>query len=102
MGKRPSIEDQIRTELAAYLKTDVENVQLEHSLRDDLRLDSMGTIELVFRIEEAFDLQIPDDDLPNLVTVGDVIKYVEGKTRPASARPAPKKSTARSTAKKKR
>lgn len=90
MEKRADLTGRIRTELAAYLKRDVAEVKLEHSLRDDLGLDSMATIELLYRIEEAFDLQIPDEDLPRLVTVGDVVTYVQGRLTP-SGPPRPRK-----------
>ena len=52
----------------------------------------MATIELLFRIEEAFEIQIPDEDLHKLVTVGDVITYVEKKVRPAHSIPAKTKA----------
>jgi acyl carrier protein len=71
------ISDQIRDALGAYLKQDPASILPHHTFRDDLGLDSMAMIELLFRIEEKFDLQIPDDDLPGLVTVSDVIGYVE-------------------------
>jgi acyl carrier protein len=50
----------------------------------------MAVIELLYRIEETFDLQIPDQDLAGMTTVGHVVNYVEkrlGKT----ASPAPTK-----------
>lgn len=82
-----SVADRIQTALADYLKRDPKTITPAHSLRDDLGLDSMATIELLFRIEEVFDLQIPDQDLQKLTTVGDVISYVEGRLREASAPP---------------
>ena len=39
--------------------------------------------ELLYEIEDAFDVQIPDQDLATLVTVGNVIAYIEGKVAPA-------------------
>ncbi len=90
MGKQPDVASRIRTELATYLKRDVESVLPRYSLSDDLGLDSMATIELLYRIEEAFDLQIPDDDLPKLLTVADVIGNVEGKLAPRATTVAAK------------
>ncbi len=98
MKKQEDIAGRIRKELAAYLKKDIEEVQPEQALRNDLGLDSMGTIELLYQIEEAFDMQIPDDDLIGLVTVGDVIGYVE--SRLASPPASPAKPPAKKTAKK--
>jgi acyl carrier protein len=90
MPPESEISTRIRTALADYVKRDVRAIEPRHGLRDDLGIDSMATIELLFNIEEAFDLQIPDEDLRTLRTVGDVIAYVEAKTAP-SKRPAPKK-----------
>lgn len=84
----PSISLKIRTALAEYLKHDPATILTTQHLRDDLGLDSMAVIELLYRIEEAFDLQIPDQDLVGLTNVGHVVSYVEkrlGKT----ALPAP-------------
>lgn len=45
----------------------------------------MATIELLYRVEEAFDLQIPDQDLHGLVTVADVVHYVERRLAPPAS-----------------
>jgi len=71
--------------LAVYLKRDASTIKSDHHLRDDLGLDSMAVIELLYKIEEAFDLQIPDQDLAALTTVGSVASYVEKRLAPASA-----------------
>src|ERR1700675_553196 len=84
----------IRTALADYLKRDVKTIKPSDALRDDLGLDSMATIELLYQIEDAFDVQIPDKDLQTLVTVANVTAYVEGKVgkaapaQPAAAKPS--------------
>jgi len=101
MPTESPISTVFRTELAAYLKQDVNRISLDHSLRDDLGLDSMETIELLFRIEEAFDLQIPDEDLQRLVTVADVVKYVEGRLTPSPVAQPARKSAKRPHTKKK-
>lgn len=68
--------------LGDYLKRNPATITAAHHLRDDLGLDSMAVIELLFRIEEAFDIQIPDQDLVGLATVGDVITYVDKRLGP--------------------
>lgn len=83
MPADPTISLKIRTALAEYLKRDPATILITQHLRDDLGLDSMAVIELLYRIEEAFDLQIPDQDLVGLTTVSHVVGYVEkrlGKT----------------------
>lgn len=86
MASQAALADRIRIELAQSLKKDMESVLPQHSLREDLGLDSMATIELLFKIEEAFDIQIPDQDLQTLATVGQVIAYVQRRLRPAPSR----------------
>jgi|SRR4029077_12107017 acyl carrier protein len=101
MATDPSIALKIRTALGEYLKRDPATIVITHHLRDDLGLDSMAVIELLYRIEETFDLQIPDQDLAGMTTVGHVVNYVEkrlGKTTsPATtkkpARPKSKTKT---------
>lgn len=101
MADTISIGQKIKTSLGEYLKRDAATIQTSHHLRDDLGLDSMAVIELLYRIEEAFDLQIPDQDLVGLTTVGHVVAYVEKRlgvtTRPAAAKkPSPSKSKKKS------
>jgi acyl carrier protein len=73
----PAITSKIIQALAAYLKRDPASITESHHLRDDLGLDSVAIIELLFEIEERFKLQIPDQDLPGLSTVGTVAAYVQ-------------------------
>lgn len=83
MATDPTIALKIRTALGEYLKRDPATILIAQHLRDDLGLDSMAVIELLYRIEETFDLQIPDQDLAGMTTVGHVVNYVEkrlGKT----------------------
>ena len=99
MPAETDIAIRVRTALADYLKRDVKTIKPSDALRNDLGLDSMATIELVYQIEDAFDVQIPDQDLPSLVTVANVTAYIERNVAPArpaaveppSLRPKPKK-----------
>jgi acyl carrier protein len=77
MSAESTVSTQIRTALAEHLKRKVESIGLGDDLRNDLKLDSLTMLELLFKIEEAFDLEIPNEDLPQLTTVADVVKYVE-------------------------
>lgn len=73
----PQVTEKIVHALASYLKRDPASITEAHHLRDDLGLDSVAVIELLFEIEERFKLQIPDQDLPGLSTVGSVAAYVQ-------------------------
>ena len=88
MAKTTEVSDKIIQALADYLKRDATSIHATHHLRDDLGLDSMAVIEMLYRIEEVFNLQIPDQDLVGLTTVGQVIAYVQGRVAasPAAAK----------------
>jgi acyl carrier protein len=76
--------------LADYLKRDPASITEAHHLRDDLGLDSMAVIELLFEIEDRFKIQIPDQDLPGLSTVGSVAVYVQQRLASPQAAPTQK------------
>lgn len=94
MAKTTEVSDKIIQALADYLKRDAASIHSDHHLREDLGLDSMAVIEMLYRIEEVFNLQIPDEDLVGLTTVGHVIAYVQSRVAPPSS-PAKKRATSR-------
>ncbi len=55
-----------------------EDVDDSKSFTEDLQADSLAIVELVLALEEKFDVKIPDDEVDNIKTVGDAIKYIEG------------------------
>ena len=87
MTSESTIATQIRTALGQHLKRDVSKIHPQDRLREDLGLDSLAMIELLFKIEEHFDLEIPNEDLSRVTTVADVTAYVEEKLG-ATAAPA--------------
>jgi acyl carrier protein len=87
MRSESDVAVRIRTALAGHLKRDPGSIRPADSLRDDLGLDSLAMIELLFRIEEAFDLEIPNEDLLKLNTVGDVTGYIEARLGVPGASP---------------
>ena len=77
MAPESEVATRIRQGVAAHLKRDVSKIGPGDDLRNDLGVDSLDIIELLFTIEETFDLEIPNDELSEIKTVGDVITYVE-------------------------
>ena len=57
---------------------EVEDVQLEKSFTEDLDIDSISMMTIVVNAEEKFGVTIPDEEVKNLVTVGDAVKYIAG------------------------
>jgi acyl carrier protein len=94
--KRPAqsaVAKQVIAALGEYLKKDEHKLAATLSLREDLGLDSLAIIELLYRIEEVFNLSIPDEDLEKLQTVGDVIAYIENGMGPKRTAAAAVKTT---------
>jgi acyl carrier protein len=65
--------------IVEQLGVDMGEVTEEASFIDDLGADSLDTVELVMAFEEAFDIEIPDEDADKLRTVGAAIEYLEEK-----------------------
>ncbi len=55
-----------------------EDVKLDKSFTDDLDIDSISMMTIVVNAEEKFDVRIPDEEVKNLVTVGDAVTYIAG------------------------
>jgi acyl carrier protein len=70
-------EDRVKQIIVDQLGVAPEQVTPEASFIDDLGADSLDTVELVMALEEAFDIEIPDEDAEKMTTVADAIKYLE-------------------------
>ncbi len=56
---------------------DKENISQDSSITDDLGADSLDVVDLVMAIEDEFSVEIPEDQVENIKTVGDIVKYIE-------------------------
>ncbi len=72
-----SIEEKVIELVAQKLNLSKDQVKLESSFVDDLGADSLDLVELVMAMEEAFGLEVPDDDAEKLRTVKDVVDYIK-------------------------
>lgn len=63
--------------IADHLHIDASIINDDSKIVEDLGADSLHTVELVMLFEKEFDMEIPDEDTDNLITVGDVKKYIE-------------------------
>ncbi|MDR2533090.1 MAG: acyl carrier protein [Oscillospiraceae bacterium] len=74
------IFEKVRSIIVEQLDVDEEKVTLTANIQDDLGADSLDIVDLVMSFEEEFDMEIPDDQVENIKTVGDIVKYIEEKT----------------------
>lgn len=66
--------------LAEQLDAEVGSISTETKLVEDLGADSLDVVDLVMTLEDEFDMEIPDEDIENVRTVGDIVKYLEDHT----------------------
>lgn len=69
--------EQISALIAEQLGMDVAEIKPESRLIEDLKADSLDVVAMIVDMENEFSIQIPDEDLPTLRTVADVIAYIE-------------------------
>ena len=69
--------EKVKKILCDQLDLEEEQVTEEAEVIEDLGADSLDIVDLVMTLEEEFDTEIPDEDIENLKTVGDIVKYIE-------------------------
>ncbi len=75
--EEPSIEEQVKEIIIKQMGVNKDQVMPETSFINDLGADSLDTVELVMELEDAFDVNIPDEDAEKIQTVGDAINYIK-------------------------
>jgi acyl carrier protein len=73
----PGVEDKVKQIIVDQLSVEESEVSPSASFVDDLGADSLDRVELIMAFEEAFDLEIPDDEAEKIKTVQDAVDYIE-------------------------
>ena len=76
-----SVEQKVKQIIVEQLGVDEAQVDMDASFVDDLGADSLDIVELVMAFEEAFDLDIPDEDAEKIAKVKDAVEYIDGKKK---------------------
>ncbi|NLJ98591.1 MAG: acyl carrier protein [Tissierellia bacterium] len=71
------IYEQIKVIISEQFDIDEEELTMETSFRDDLNADSLDLVELVMALEDEFDLEVGDEDIEMINTVGDAVNYID-------------------------
>ena len=79
MEGKQMVFDKVSEIIVDQLECEKDEVTMEASITEDLGADSLDVVDLVMSIEENFDIEIPDEDVENIKTVGDIVKYIESK-----------------------
>ena len=71
-----AVDEKVKQIIVEQLGVDEGEVPPSASFVDDLGADSLDTVELVMAFEEAFDIEIPDEDAEKIRTVNDAVDYI--------------------------
>lgn len=69
--------DIIVDKLSEYLKVDKSKITMDTNIKTDLNADSLTVVELLFAMEQEYNITIPDEVVDSLQTVGDLVRYLE-------------------------
>ncbi len=69
--------DKVKDIIVDQLDVDEDKITMEASITEDLGADSLDVVDLIMSLEEEFDIKIPDEEVENVKTVGDIVKFIE-------------------------
>lgn len=69
--------ERIREIICDQLDLEEDKVTMDSDIMEDFEADSLDVVDLVMSIEDEFGLEVPDDQIENFRTVGDVVRYIE-------------------------
>ncbi|WP_309245273.1 acyl carrier protein [Clostridium estertheticum] len=69
--------EEVRACISSQLNIDEEEIKIESSFKNDLGADSLDIVELIMELEEKYDIEIPDEDVEKIATVGDIVEYIK-------------------------
>lgn len=73
--------EKVKGIIANQLGIDENEITEEKTLIEDLGVDSLEIFEIVMSLEEEFDMEIPNEDIENIKTVGEVVSYINNKSK---------------------
>ena len=65
--------------LAEQLEVEEDTITTETDIQDDLGADSLDVVDMVMSLEDEFEIEVPDEDIENLRTVGALVSYIEAR-----------------------
>ncbi len=69
--------EKIKTLLAEQLDADIESITMDTDIGNDLGADSLDVVEMIMSLEDEFGIQVPDEQIEEIKTVGDLVNYIQ-------------------------
>ena len=73
--------DKVKEIVAKQLDVAEDQITMEAVITDDLGADSLDVVDLVMSLEDAFSIEIPDEAMADIKTIGDIVTYIEKETK---------------------
>ena len=71
------VMEKVKAILCQQLDVEEDSITMESKIIEDLNADSLDLADLVMSLEDEFDIEVPDEDVEKIKTVGDLVKYIE-------------------------
>ena len=69
--------EKVKEILADQLDSNADEMTMETRIVDDLGADSLDVVEMLMSVEDEFEIEIPDNVIEDLKTIGDVVEYIQ-------------------------
>lgn len=74
------ILEKVKVILSQQFDVEEDKITMDTSITDDLGADSLDVVDLIMSLEDEFEIEISDEDVENIKTVGELVKYIELKS----------------------
>lgn len=71
--------EKVKAILSEQLDVDADKITMDSVITDDLGADSLDLVDMLMSLEDEFEVDVPDEDVEKIKTVGDLVKYIEDK-----------------------
>ena len=69
--------EKVKAILSEQFDVEEDSITLDSTIAEDLGADSLDIVDLLMSIEDEFEIEIPDEEVENIKTVGELVKYIE-------------------------
>lgn len=69
--------EKVKAILSEQLEVSEDSITMESMIADDLGADSLDVVDLLMSLEDEFEIEIPDEEIENIKTVGNLVNYIE-------------------------
>ncbi len=69
--------EKVKAILSEQFDVEEDSITPDTSIADDLGADSLDVVDLLMSIEDEFEIEVPDEEIDNIKTVGELVKYIE-------------------------